>query len=305
MHQMDKMRALEYFLEVAEKGSFSQAAKTFDVPASSISRAIQNLEAELNATLIHRTTRVVKLTELGTLYLEQIRPAVSTLANADEVIREQLHAPSGLLRITANTGYGGFCLVPALAKLRKLYPELVIDIELTDRVTNLAHNDVDFAIRSTAQPPERAVARKLSDDKFVLVASPNYLEHAGVPRTLADLQRHKTLLYRSPAGILNWQAKTSDEWQDVPTPAGFISNMGNILVDEALRGTGLALIPYWGAADHLKQGRLTQITLEDAELSISRNPDLGIYLLYHRPKYRLKKVQIAVDFILSELSEET
>jgi len=114
------MRALEYFLEVAETGSFGKSAKAFGVPASSISRAIQNLEAELGATLLYRTTRVVKLTELGALYLEQVRPAISSVANADEMLREQPHAPSGLLRITSTPGYGGFCLMPALTKLRRL-----------------------------------------------------------------------------------------------------------------------------------------------------------------------------------------
>jgi DNA-binding transcriptional LysR family regulator len=301
---MDKMRALQYFMKVAETGSYSRAAASFGVPASSISRLIQSLEAELGASLLHRTTRVVKITELGALYLEQIRPAISALTLADETIREQPHAPSGRVTMTAQPGYGGACLVPALSKLRKQYPDLIIDIELTDQVSNIASNDVDLAVRSTSEPPERSVARKLSDNQFVLVASPSYLDRIGIPSKLIDLERHRTLLYRSPKGVLHWHAKTSGGWQDVQTLPAFISNMGQALVDEALNGVGLALVPEWGVESHLAQGRLVQVSLQDAALSVSRNPNLGIYLIYHRPKYRLKKIQVTVDFLISELAEK-
>ncbi|MBO6505829.1 MAG: LysR family transcriptional regulator [Kordiimonadaceae bacterium] len=299
---MDRMRALEYFIEVADVGSFSKAAKTFGVPASSISRRIQDLEAAVGAVLFHRTTRVVKLTELGALYLEQVRPAVSSLSSAGEVLNQQLHAPSGRLAISAPPGYGEARVVPALRKLRQLYPELVLDIELTDQLTKFGVNDADLAIRATGNPPDRVIARKLTNNRFVLVAAPRYLERYGTPRQLSDFANHLALFYRGPNGVLNWQAKTAQGWQEPEVQVVFISNVGAMLAEEVLQGSGLALVPEWGLADHLETGRLVEVTLEDARVSVSRSAQSGIYLLYYQPKYRLKKIQVAVDFLMQELA---
>ncbi|MEM7016222.1 MAG: LysR family transcriptional regulator [Pseudomonadota bacterium] len=299
---MDKLRAMKYFIKVAETENFTRAAKSLGVPASSISRRIQELEAALGATLIHRTTRVVKLTELGTLYLEHVEPAVAALEYADEIISHEPHSPSGRLRITAIPDYGRFCLMPALTKLKVRYPDLVLDVELTDQVLNVENNEVDLAIRATSEPPARSVARKLSSNRFILVASPKYLESQGYPTTLADLQSHQTLLYRRPNGILYWQAMTEAGWVDLQTSAAFISNQGDALVDQALMGSGIALVYDWSVVEHLANKTLVHITLQDAELSISRSPNSAIYLLYRRPKYRLNKIRVAVDFLLSELA---
>ena len=300
---MDKLRALEYFLRVSETSSFSQAAEMLDVPASSVSRRIQDLENLLGISLFHRSTRVVKLTELGTLYLEQIRPAMAALTLADEVVGQHAETPSGVLKITVAPDYGQFRLLPALTRLRERYPKIICDVELTDEITSLTQNDVDIAIRATASLPDRAVARKLADGKFVMVASPYYLDLHGVPRTVADLQGHKALLFRRPQGLLYWQAKMADGWHELRLPPAFISNQGAALLDEAIAGRGLALIPKWGIMTNLADGSLVEIELDDAEVAASRNENAGIYLLYHRPKYSLTKIRTAVDFLLSELSE--
>jgi DNA-binding transcriptional LysR family regulator len=300
---MDKLRALKYFLEVAETGSFSGAAKVLGVPASSVSRRIQDLEVQLGALLIQRSTRVVQLTELGALYFEQISPAVQALDYADNLIQQHSDIPSGVLKISAIPGYGRFCLEPALAKLRKRFPNIVVDVEMTDHVSNLAHNQIDIAIRATASLPDRAVARRLSNNQFLLVASPDYLVKNGIPKTVSDILKHQTLLYRAPSGILNWQANMQHGWKELHTQASFISNQGDTLINEAISGGGLALLPEWGIREPLADGRLMQVILENGQLSISRNDNGGIYLLYHRPKYSLKKVRASVDFLVAELSE--
>lgn len=298
---MDRLRAIEYFIKVAELGSFTAAAKAIGVPASSISRRIQDLEAELGTTLLNRTTRSVSLTELGTVYLEQTRPAVKALDHAGDLINDRPNAPSGLLRITANPGYGRLRLMPAIHKLRATYPDLVIDVELTDQTYNLATHEVDIAVRAADTLPERAIARKLADSHTLLVASPAYLKRHGIPRTLADLSDHRSVIYRGPQRLVYWQARTKDGWRELlPTPA-FICNVGRELVEEALSGTGLGLFFEWGIRDELANGDLVELPLEDAELSITRNPDAGIYLLYNQPKYRLNKIKTSVDFLVREL----
>ena len=183
---MDHLRAIKYFIRVADLGSFTAAAQATGVPASSISRRIQDLETELGVSLLHRTTRVVRLTELGRFYLEQVRSGVKTLDDADELIKDRAASPSGLLRITATPGYGRFLLMPAVKKLMRRYPGLVVDVELTDESADLSASEVDIAIRATAVPPDRAIAKKLTDEDYVLVASPAYLETHGTPQSWTE-----------------------------------------------------------------------------------------------------------------------
>ena len=298
---MDQLRAIEYFIKVAELGSFTAAVRAVGVPASSVSRRVQDLEAHLGTTLLNRTTRSVSLTELGSVYLEQVRPALKSLDHAKDLITDRPSAPSGLLRITANPGYGRVLLMPAIHKLRATYPDLIIDVELTDQVYNLASHEVDIAIRATAELPERAIARKLADSSMKLVASPDYLAANGTPRTLKDLTAHPALMYRGPNRLIAWHAMTADGWQEVQMHPAFICNVGRELVEQALAGTGLGLFFGWGIERELAAGELVEITLEDAALSITRSETGGIYLLYNQPKYRLNKIKATVDFLLKEL----
>ena len=300
---MDRLRAIEYFMKVADLGSFSAAAAATGVSASSISRRIQDLEDELGATLLHRTTRDVRLTELGALYLEHVRPAVEGLDHARDLIVDQPSSPSGLLRITAIPGYGGTILLPAIKKLRQLYPGLVIDLELSDQVVDMAKNEVDIAVRSTANPPDRTVAKKLTDNDFRLVASKEYLEQHGVPTSLKELKTHRAILHRGPSRAVYWQAKTDRGWVEVEMDAAFVSNVPDELVSEAAEGKGLALLPRWGIKNELKTGVLIDVTPQNTKMAITRDENSGIYLLYNRPKYRLNKIRVTVDFLVSKLQD--
>ncbi|MDA9176089.1 LysR substrate-binding domain-containing protein [Alphaproteobacteria bacterium] len=300
---MDQLRAISYFIKVAELGSFAEASKALGVPASSVSRRLQDLEAALGVTLLSRTTRVVKLTELGQIYLDRVRPTINDLRHANELVRNQLSAPKGSLRISAITGYGEYMVVPALRRLRQLYPDLIVDLELTDQLIDLANDDVDIAIRVTAAPPERAIARQLNGNRSVLVASPDYLSQHGIPETLDDLQHHQTLLYRGPDRIVYWQAKTAGGWTEIKTQPAFVCNIGKELRAEAAAGHGLALLPSWGVQPQIDAGHLQAVTLNDGKLHLSRNEQTGTYLLYQQPKYRLTKIKVAVDFLVETLTD--
>ncbi len=301
---MDRLRAINYFIKVADLGSFTAAARATGVPASSISRRIQDLETELGVSLLHRTTRVVRLTELGNFYLDQVRSGVKALDYAQDLIKDRAASPSGLLRMTATPGYGRFLLLPAIKRLRRKYPDLVVDVELTDQVSDLAGNEVDIAVRATARPPDRSIARKLTDENYVLVAAPAYLDAYGTPKSLSELGQHRTILYRGPGRIVHWQAKTEEGWVELQTSPAFICNVGSELVGEAVDGTGLALVPKWGVESQLADGSLKAIALADAELSLARSGSPGIYLLYHQPKYRLNKIKATVDFLVGELARK-
>ncbi|MEM9487877.1 MAG: LysR substrate-binding domain-containing protein [Myxococcota bacterium] len=300
---MDKLRALRYFLAVASTGSFSMAARTLAVPASSVSRRIRDLEEHLGVELFHRSTRVVRLTELGMLYRSQVCEAVENLDFADALVGDRSDEPAGNLVVTCTASYGHVRLLPVLERFADRYPQIVLDVSLTDQVVDLARGEVDLAIRGTAQLPERCVARLLTPHAFRLVGSPAYLSRRGRPRVLADLARHSALLYRNPDGVSMWQARQGNDWRKVPTVHSLVTNDGLFLLHATCAGRGLALLPHWGCRPALERGDLVQVTLEDAELSITSRPGAAMYLLYYRPRYQLHKIRVAVDFLLDELVE--
>ncbi|MDI4633645.1 LysR family transcriptional regulator [Pelomonas sp. V22] len=299
---MDKLRALQYLVKVADTLSFSRAARAFGVPASSISRRITDLESVLGIELLHRTTRTVRLTEAGALYLEQVRPGLAQLDDADELVGQRSSTPSGTLRISAMPGYGQRLLMPALQDFGERYPEIVLDVHLSDALVELGRDQIDIAIRGGRQPQDRVVARKLDPNRFVLAASPQYLEKAGTPRTLEDLEGHRTLMYRGPNAVIKWQGLDEDGWREIPVTPAFISNDGASLIAMACRHQGLVLLSEWGLADYFKRGELLPLTL-DRPVSVGRGGEAGIYLLYLQTRYRIPKVRVAVEFLVERLGD--
>lgn len=300
---MDKLRALKYFLKVVETANFSKAAKAFAVPASSVSRRIRDLENDLGVELFYRSTRIVKLTDLGQLYFEQVKDIVKDLDYADDLVNQRSKVPSGVVKITAMPSYGTSRLMPALEGVRKNFPDIILDVELTDQVTDVSRGHVDIAIRASANLPDRVVARKLSSHDFILIASPDYLEKYGQPENSSELLKHQTLLYRGPSKILYWQLDKEGVWSELVTKPALISNDGGAIMQSALAGQGLALLPGWGVRDYIDSGALVEIELTNERVSVSRATESGIFLLYHKPRYTVLKIKAVVDYLVTQLSE--
>jgi len=297
---MDKLRALQYLVKVADTLSFSRAAKAFGVPASSISRRITDLEAGLGVELLHRTTRMVRLTEVGALYVEQVRAGMAQLDEAKELVGQRSGTPSGTLRISTMPSYGQMLLMPALQDFSRLYPDIVLDVHLSDMLVDLGRDQVDIAIRGGRQPQHRVVARRLDPNRFVLAASPQYLARMGTPRTLDDLAQHRGLMYRGPSAVIKWQGLDVDGWREIAIAPAFISNDGASLVALACQHAGMVLLSEWGLRDYLRRGELVEVRLEQP-VSVGRGGEAGIYLLYLQTRYRIPKVRVAVEFLLERL----
>jgi len=297
---MDKLRALHYLVKVADTLSFSRAARVFGVPTSSISRRITDLEADLGVQLLHRTTRTVRLTEIGARYLEQVRAGLAQLADADELVGQSSATPSGTLRISAMPGYGSLLLMPALQDFGERYPGIVPDVHLSDALVDLGRDQIDIAIRGGREPRDRVVARKLDPNRFILAASPEYLARMGTPRTLADLQAHRALMYRGPNAVIRWQGLDEDGWHEVPVAPAFVSNDGAALIAMACRHRGIVLLPEWGLKSALDRGELVAVRL-DRPVSVGRGGEAGIYLLYLQTRYQAPKVRVAVEFLVERL----
>jgi DNA-binding transcriptional LysR family regulator len=299
---MDKLRALHYFAHLAESASFTKTAAAFDVPASSVSRRIADLEALLQQQLLERSTRQVKLTELGALYYQQILPALSSLDDAEALLKQQQAHPSGLLSISAMPSYGERCLTPILNKFSQRYPDIVLDLHFSDQLTNLRRDPIDIAIRGGQAPDERIVAKKLTSNHFVLCASPAYLAKYGTPNSVLDLNQHLSLRYRGPDKVLPWLVKRPQGWQELHPKIRLISNHGSHLLNAAKNGEGIALLPEWGVQQMLDEGSLVRLDL-DQEVRVAPVETNGIYLLYQRLKYQIPKVRVAVDFITEHLAQ--
>jgi DNA-binding transcriptional LysR family regulator len=299
---MDQLRALRYFSKLAQTLSFSETADYFRVPSSSVSRRIKDLEENLGIELFLRTTRSVSLTDLGVLYLAEIKTALQTIEIADEMCKAQSISPSGTVRITAMPAYAELYVLPAIDKMRKLYPDLEFDLNITDQTLSLSSNDADIAIRATSDLPEQVVARQLSKHNFILVASPDFINQNGKPQTSDDLNLFPIFMYRTPRGVLNWQAQKNQTWKDIELTPKYVSNHGQSLLESVVSGQGIALLPSWGVAKEISTGQLQEIELKDGRLSTSGDLKMNMYLLYHPPKFQLKKIRLTVDFLYRELN---
>lgn len=297
---MDQLRALRYFSKVAETGSFTRAASAFDVPPSSLSRRIADLEKNLGATLLKRSTRVVKLTEVGNTYYQQIQDILQQLEQSNEAVRSYQTKPMGQLRISSMVGFGERILLPLLDEFSEMYPQVILDVSLSDELAALGRDDVDIAIRGGYAPNERVLAIKLMDNEFIPVASPGYLAEMGTPQNVQELRQHRGLYFRTPNGPSPWLCNIDGQWHDVSAPAAAISNNGKWLADKAINGQGIMMAPRWLLATYFERGELLELHL-DPILHITQNTDLAVYLLYQKQRYLVPKIKAAVDFLVARV----
>ncbi len=298
---MDQLRALRYFIKVVETGSFTRAAEAFSVPPSSLSRRIADLEKTLGANLLKRSTRVVQVTEIGQLYFKQVQEILAQLEQSDETVRSYQAKPTGFLRISAMVSFGERLLLPLLEEFKTLYPEIILDVSLSDELSTLSRDDVDIAIRGGYAPNERVQAVRLMENEFIPVAAASYLAAMGTPIKATELKQHQGLFFRTPAGPSPWLCKLDGQWLDVSAVPLAISNNGNWLGQQAIAGRGITMAPRWSVQGYLDSGELQELFIEPT-LRVSQNPDLAIYLLYQKQQYLMPKVKVAVDFLVARFS---
>jgi len=299
---VDQLKALKYFVKVVETGSFTKAAKILSVPSSSLSRRVADLEQSLGATLLTRSTRSVNLTEIGQTYYQQVREILASLAYSDELVRSYQSTPMGVLHISSMVGFGERMLLPLLDEFSALYPEIMLNVSLSDEVTMLVRDQVDIAIRGGYAPDERVIAIKLMENNFIPVAASSYLQEYGTPVTALELNKHKGLYFKTPTGATPWLCQIKGQWQDVSAEAVLVSNNGRWLVDKAIAGMGILMMPRWALNPYLVSGELHELHLKPP-ISITQNANLGVFLLYQKQRYQVPKVKAAVDFLIAKVKD--
>jgi len=302
---MDKLRALRYFKRASELNSFSLAANEFDVPASSISRRIKDLESELGVELLQRTTRNVSTTELGSVYYDLVVEVLQKLHDADELVSQRQDALEGKIRITSMANYGEKVLSPILQKFRQAHPAIILDIDFSDNITSFGKNSVDIAIRAGNVPEERIVAKQLSNAEFKLVATPSLLntlkERYGTKvLTAEDLKTCPTLQYKTAHGVIPWWQLRDNKWQEVKINPILWCNSSETVMAAILAHEGLSLYPHWWVKDYLVSGELVEVPV-DYPISNLQRSNLDVFLLYQQAKYKIPKIKLCIDFIVQHL----
>ena len=185
-----------------------------------------------------------------------------------------------------------------------VYPQILCDIELSDRALDLSAGEIDIALRATARPPDDLIEKRLHTHDFKLVASLEYLSREERPGNLKELAQHASLGYRGPTWVYPWYARRSDgELVEVTRNLKLITNQGLYLLEACMKGEGVAFLPRWGVRDELAKGLLEEVSLDDADVNKTPGAEQHIFMLFHPSKARLGKVRAMVDFLMAELGE--
>jgi DNA-binding transcriptional LysR family regulator len=243
--------------------SYTQAARRLGVSKASVSMRIAELERSAGVALVRRTTRSVALTEAGEQLVEETRGAFERIEQSFAGIRDLAGHPRGLVRVTAPVALGRQHVVPALAPFLRQYPEIRLELDLSDRFVNLAQEGFDLAVRHSHEPPETHVAWTLCETRSLLVASPDYLRRHGAPAHPSDLSLHQCLLYLRGPASQSWsferEGRKPGEPVIVPVHGPLRANNSEALREAVLGGLGIGLLPDFSAGAHLLPRELVRV----------------------------------------------
>lgn len=259
------VHTLRYFLMVATTGSFLATARHFEVPASSVSRAISSLEQEVGQQLFYRSTRAVRLTEQGQRYYSKVREAMELLDSAAEQLDHRVNGTRGLVRINAPESLGRLHIGNLVNQMQAKYPDLVVELTLSNAFIDPVQEGADVTVRVGRVVDSGLIGRVVCGQRFVLAASPAYLAARGTPQTPEDLLQHSCLLYKGIHEPQKWHfRRSSDERYEPLIVSGPLrSNNSEVLINAALAGRGIVLFPTWlFAPSAFKDGKLVALLTE-------------------------------------------
>jgi DNA-binding transcriptional LysR family regulator len=289
---MDRLQALRLFVRVVDLGSFSKAAADLGVGQPAATKQVAQLERQLGARLLHRSTHGVTPTEIGALYYEKCKLIVHHVDDADSVATLLQQQVQGALRISTSVAFGRRVLAPLVMRFMELNPKLQVELTVEDRYVNLVEQGVDVAIRMGRLADSTLGARFLGMNPWVLVASPQYLQRRGTPAAPGELAAHEALVYTTAQGDARWQFTGPDEQAVAVTVQGALrSNNLSALLAAARKGMGVAILPRYVAHKSLQAGAVLPV-LEDWTL-----PAQEIHAVYPSPQLVPAKVSRFVAWL--------
>jgi DNA-binding transcriptional LysR family regulator len=291
---LDTLEGMGLLVEVVEAGSFSAAGRRLALAPSSVARGIGTLEEDLGTRLLNRTTRKLSLTESGRLFHERARRILTEVEDARLSVSALEALPRGTLRLNVPVAFGRLHIAPMVPAFLEAFPEMAIDLVMTDAFSDLVEEGIDLAVRIGELSDSTLIARRLGPNRRVILASPAYAERAGMPRARADLASHNCLIYKREASRATWNLRDpSGEVHHVQVQGSFTSNNADALHAAALGGLGLALLPTWLVGEDIAAGRL-QVALGDPGVSPTAL-DTHIYAVYPQNRRLSPKVRAFVD----------
>ena len=293
---MDRLTAMQVFVEVAHSGSFSATADKLDMSRAMVTRYVGALEQWLGVRLLQRTTRSVTLTDAGENCLRRSQQMLALVQDVEEETQSHDGALRGQLRITCSMSFAYAQMAAAVVDFLQLHPQLKIDLNASEGALNLVEARIDLAIRISAEPDPALIGRVLAPCTSVLVASPAYLAAHGVPQLPADLATHRCLSYAN-FGKSVWTFSRGDDHARVSVGSYFSANEATALLQGVLAGGGIALQPSYLANPHLQDGSL-QVVLPDWKV-----PDMAIYALYPSRKHLSPAVRALLDFLVERFAQ--
>jgi DNA-binding transcriptional LysR family regulator len=289
---MDKLKQLESFVAVATKGSLTATALAEGVAPAVIGRRIDALEERLGVKLLVRTTRRISLTHEGSAFLEDCQRLLTDLASAEASVSAGGVKASGHLRVTAPAGFGRRHVAPLVPRFIALHPDVSVSLNLSDRVVDIVNEGFDCAVRVGDLPDSSLISVRLADNRRQCVATPGYLQRAGVPQHPSDLARHECLTLSSDASqTRGWAFQVAGEVTHLRPHGRLDCSDGQVLHDWCLQGLGIAWRSTWEVASEIAAGRLQPLLEEYAA------PPNGIFAVFTHARHLPLRVRLWIDFL--------
>ncbi|MFC5551537.1 LysR substrate-binding domain-containing protein [Massilia aerilata] len=297
----DHTADMDFFVLVARHGSLAAAARALDLTPPAATKRLAQLEARLGVRLVNRTTRRISLTGEGEIYLLHATRILDSIREMEDAVAGGRAALKGLLRVNATLGFGRTTIAPIVSAFAQRYPQVEVQMEVTDRPVDLADGGIDLAIRFGALPDKRLNARRVMSNRRFLCASPLYLQRHGLPASLADLTRHRCIVHRQndeAHGVWRFYSGEGDEHGEVVKVHGALSsNDGDIVLGWALDGHGILVRSEWDLARYVESGRL-QIVLPQYRL-----PSADLFVYYLNRRNQAARTRAFIDFLVEHFSQ--
>ena len=299
---MEWLRAAELFVNVVQLGSLSAAARRCGVSPATVSRIIRSLEEDVGGRLLNRTSRKLNLTEAGVFYYGRIDQILHQIQEANGSVARLQANPRGTLRVHSRMLVGNQYIAPALPEFMRRFPEISIDLMLSNYAVDMIAQNIDVDIRIGKLEDSALVVRKLASAHRIVCATPSYLETSAPLENPLDLAKHNCLTYRLNLGSPVWRfINQAGKLLEVPITGSLQSDNGSVLLTATVAGMGVALMPDWAVREHLAAGRLVSVLPGYQASHIEF--DNGIYAVFQHATQITTKVRVFVDYIAAHFKE--
>ncbi len=285
---------MKVFVRVAQREGFAAAARELSMSPAAVTKHVAALESRIRARLFDRTTRSINLTEVGRAYLERCLECLQTFEDAEDSVSRVSGQPAGRLRVTAPVDFGP-SIMASLSRYMNRYPDVTIDLQLSNRPVDLVDEGFDVGLRVAPSLTGQYVARPLAMTKMAILAAPDYLRRHGRPRAPEDLAKHRALIFTEPRVRDEWLMERAGKQITVKLTPAVLSNSGRALQEAARAGVGILVIPSIGAVEDVAAG------MEPLFVDWTVAPQLRLYALYPHRRFLPAKVGLFVETLRENL----